>query len=124
MGMYTELIFGATLKKDTPNEVIETLKSMCGLQSEIDILQLSRNPLYAQSCYFGVSSSKPFMEFDSITKKWVISTRGNIKNYEGDIDKFLEWIRPYIANGSGVRDMYAIVMYEEWEEPTIYYLHD
>jgi hypothetical protein len=28
MGMYTELIFGAELKKDTPNEVIEALKYM------------------------------------------------------------------------------------------------
>ena len=30
MGMYTELIFGAKLKKDTPNEVIEALKYMLG----------------------------------------------------------------------------------------------
>lgn len=28
--MYTELIFGATLKKDTPSQVIEALKYMLG----------------------------------------------------------------------------------------------
>jgi len=27
MGMYVELIFGAQLKKDTPKEVIDTLKT-------------------------------------------------------------------------------------------------
>lgn len=30
MGMYTELIFGADLKKDTPKNVIEALKYMIG----------------------------------------------------------------------------------------------
>jgi hypothetical protein len=30
MGMYTELIFGADLKKETPKSVIEALKYMIG----------------------------------------------------------------------------------------------
>lgn len=33
MGAYTELIFGATLKRDTPIEIIETLKYMLGEQA-------------------------------------------------------------------------------------------
>ena len=124
MGMYTELIFGASLKENTPEEVIETLKNMCGLESKTNILNLGRNPFYTQSYYFGVHRSKPFMEYDGISKNWVISTRGNIKNYNNEIETFLEWIKPYIENGSGSRDMYAIVTYEESEEPTIYYLYD
>lgn len=124
MGMYTELIFGASLKPETPNGVIETLKNMCGLDSEIDILKLGRNPFWAQSYYFGVSSSKPFMQYDSIGKNWIISTRGNIKNYDNEIETFLEWIKPHIENGSGFRNMYALVTYEEAGEPTIYYLND
>ena len=56
MGMYTELIFGAELKKDTPNEVIEKLKSMVdGSYSE------GRNVFYPHSCYFAVDQCEPQM---------------------------------------------------------------
>jgi hypothetical protein len=54
----------------------------------------------------------------------VLSTRSNIKNYKQEIETFLEWIKPYINGGSGSRNMYAIVIYEEQDEPTIYYLHN
>jgi len=64
------------------------------------------------------------MWFDDISKSWHLSTRSNIKNYEQEIQTFLEWIKPYIDGGSGGRDMYAIVIYEEQEELDIYYLHD
>ena len=73
------------------------------------------------SSYFGVNKPVKKMWFDDILKAWRISTRSNIKNYENEIEKFLEWIKPYIEKGSGERNMYAIVIYEEASEPTIYY---
>jgi hypothetical protein len=126
MGMYTELIFGARLKKDTPNEVIETLRYLVGdiEKPEKVAIDLWRNPLNFGSYYFAVNSPVRKMWFDEIDEKWHISTRANIKNYESDIEKFLEWIKPFVAGGSGTRDMYAIVIYEESDEPTIYYLYE
>ena len=131
--MYTELIFGANLKQDTPENVIEALKYMIGDTEEKPpnfplpdgrLEWLFRGSNY----YFGVNRpgvNRPVskMWFDDITKKWALSTRSNIKNYEGEIEAFLEWIKPYINSGSGHRDMYAIVTYEEAEAPNIYYLH-
>ena len=127
MGMYTELIFGAELKQDTPQNVIEALKYMMG-----DIEEKPKDfPLPSGRCewlfrgssfYFGVSTSVSKMWFDEIGKAWVLSTRSNIKNYGSEIEIFLEWIKPCIDSGSGHNDMYAIVTYEEEEEPTIYYL--
>lgn len=55
---------------------------------------------------------------------WNISTRSNIKNYSNDIEHFFEWIKPWIKEGSGVRNMYAIVIYECDATPTIYYLDE
>jgi hypothetical protein len=126
MGMYTELIFGAKLKKDTPNEVIETLRYLVGdiEKPEKVAIDLWRNPLNFGSYYFAVNSPVRKMWFDEIDEEWHISTRANIKNYESDIEKFLEWIKPFVAGGSGTRDMYAIVIYEESDEPTIYYLYE
>jgi len=129
MGMYTELIFGADLKKDTPENVIEALKYMIGDTEE----KPKDFPLPNGRCeclfrgssyYFGVNSPVSKMWKDDIGENWVLSTRSNIKNYEGEIEAFLEWIEPYIDGGSGYRDMYAIVTYGEAEAPNIYYLHD
>jgi hypothetical protein len=127
MGMYTELIFGAELKKDTPNNVIEALKYMLGEIEERPnnfSLPIGRCDYLFQcgSYYFAVNKPVNKMWLDEIANQYCISTRSNIKNYANEIETFLEWIKPYIESGSGGRDMYAIVIYEEQDEPTIYYL--
>src|SRR3990167_6474879 len=129
MGMYTELIFGARLKETTPNEVIETLKYMGGdLETKPEKLAFEtstgRNVLRGGSFYFGVHSAVSKLFYDDIANAWALSSRANIKNYEDEIEQFLEWIKPYIDSGSGEREMYAIKIYEEQAEPTIYYLHE
>jgi hypothetical protein len=129
MGMYTELIFGAELKKDTPNQVIEALKYMIGETKE----KPSDFPLPDGRCerlfqggsyYFAINNSATKMWLDDIDEQWHISTRSNIKNYESEIETFLEWIKPYIDSGSGGRDLYAITIYEEQDTPSLYYLYD
>lgn len=127
MGMYTELIFGATLKKETPNEVIEVLKYMLGeSENKPDNFPLPEGRcewlFRGGSYYFAVNNSVSKMWLDDIDNCYHISTRSNIKNYNNEIEIFLRWIEPYISGGSGVNDMYAIVIYEEQDEPTIYYL--
>lgn len=126
--MYTELIFGAELKSDTPNIVIESIKYMLGRIEE----KPKHFPLPDGRCeslftgssfYFGVSSPVCSFWKEEITKNWILSTRSNIKNYFNEIECFLEWIKPYISSGSGSKDMYAIVTYEE-SEPKIYYLNE
>ena len=62
--------------------------------------------------------------YDDIAKQYSLHCRTNIKNYDNESEKFLDWIKPYIAQGSGLRDFYAVVMYEEASEPAIYYLND
>ena len=73
MGMYTELIFGADLKKDTPKNVIETLKYMIGDTEE----KPNDFPLPDGRCewlfrcasyYFGVNRPISKMWFDDISK--------------------------------------------------------
>lgn len=128
MGNYTELIFGCALKKDTPKEVIDTLSFYCGEhQDESKVVfktKSGRNPLNnGGSYYFGVINTNPNLQYDNIRNSWFINSRTNLKNYENEIDDFLSWIKPYIDQGSGEREMYAIVTYESGE-PIIYYLDD
>jgi hypothetical protein len=127
--MYTELIFGASLKRDTPNDVIDALKYMLGeIESKPTNFPLPDGRcewlFRGSSYYFAVNEPVNKMWFDNIDERCHISTRSNIKNYENEIETFLEWIKPYISEGSGCRNMYAIVIYETQDEPTVYYLHD
>lgn len=127
MWMYTELIFWATLKKDTPPEVIEVLQNMIGEKETITKFpfawERASYMLRCSSYYFGTNQHAS-LEFNDIGNQYKISTRSNLKNYDSEIENFLDWIKPYIEQWSWNRDMYAIVIYEESDEPTIYYLHD
>ena len=129
MGQYTELIFGASLKKDTPKEVIDVLDYLVTLNNkpktlpEHDFFKNDRweGVLCMGSYYFGVSDSVSQLWFDKIDKQWHLSNRSNLKNYDSEIENFLDWIKPYIGTGSGTDDFYAIVCNEEERTPTIYY---
>lgn len=126
MGMYTELIFGAQFKEDTPKEVIDALRYMAGHdipEPSSYPMKGERNPLNGGSYYFAVTDPVVKMWQDGINGSWILSSRANIKNYEGEIDKFLTWVKPYIEQGSGSREFYAVVTYEESENPTIHYLY-
>lgn len=127
MGMYTELIFGASLRKETPKFVIDTLKYMLGEIEKPKYFPLPEGRLEwlftSTSYYFGVNIPVSKIWFNEIAKQYSISTRSNIKNYAGEIEEFLAWIKPYIESGSGEKGMYAIVTYEKGE-PVIYNLYN
>ena len=132
MGMYTELIFGAALKESTPDNVINIIKKMVDRNLNIDVelpnhvffnTKWGSSIMRMTSYYFPGTHSPTFWK-DDISKLWYLHFRSNIKNYDNEIDKFLDWIKPYIIKGSGRRNFYAIVTYEESEIPTIYYLNE
>lgn len=125
--MYTEIILGAELKNDTPKNIINALKYITGIEK----IKPKDFPLpdgrcewllQGGSCSFAINKGLAKMWFDNIGKQWIISARANIKNSESEIETFLDWLKPYIKSGSGAREMYAIVMYEEQIEPDVYYL--
>lgn len=121
MGMYTTLCLNCTLKHDTPEDVVKTLYWYCGLGGVPDnnVFRTSsgRNPLntYQNSCLH-------YANMHYCGNSWDISTRGAIKNHEGEIEQFLVWLKPYIAEGVGVDDMYAYTIYENDSNPKIYKL--
>ena len=150
--MYTEFIFGCSLKKDTPKECIDALDYVINgevkkpryenpltyaekqynnsnierttpigeLRAFIDLYDLERLFLSC-SYYFDAPPVKRFY-FDDIDKCYHISTRSNLKDYTNQIETFIDYIKPYIDGGSGIRDVFAYVMYEEDDFPTIYAL--
>jgi len=122
---YTELIFGAKLKKDTPKSVIETLKYLTGENdkpNKLDFKVKKYNPLLGSSTYFGVSQPVTKLTKESRDKTWLLSSRANISNEENEIEDFLNWIKPYVEKGSGENNIYAITIPIDSNSPTIHSL--
>lgn len=137
MGVYTEIIFGAEIST-TNQQVLDVLTYLLGDSDEIPAVLVSNLPDHpffkcdrwkwianTSSYYFGVNVSHRLFKKEPYKENcYIVSFRANIKNYSNEIEHFLNWISPYIVQGSGSRDFYAIVCYEEQDEPTIYYLKD
>lgn len=139
MGMYTEFIFGCSLKESTPKILIDSIDYLINAEtSESNIIRtfsekeivnfIEEHSLYSMfngcSAYFPYAWSRGAFRFEKesfIGKYYEISTRANLKN-GGIIEDFLEYVKPYILEGSGPSDIYAYVQYEESEFPTIYSL--
>lgn len=151
MGMYTEFIFGCSLKKDTPKVCIDALDYIINGEDkqpkyenpvgweqerynerfierttpveEIEnfIEKYDFRRLFTSSSYF-FGAAHPTMRFfwDSIEGSYKISTRSDLKDYENKLEDFVEYIRPFVYMGSGLHDIYAYVLFEECEFPTIY----
>lgn len=132
MGMYTEIVVGCKLKKDTPDQVIYILRYLCNLDTETEPKELPDHPFFKTkgwrsiaacgSYYFGVHNAHSRLVFDDIDKSFNLSIRANLTNYENEIEKFLYWLKPYISQGSGMRELFGYELYEEDSMPTLYFL--
>lgn len=127
MGMYTEISFSAELKQETPAEVIEALQKLTqGEAADLDhpFFNCDRADclMTMGSAYFPQTISAKFT--NDYGYSYRLTFRANLKNYCSEIEKFLDWVWPWLAGGSGMRELVAVVMYEEADEPDLYYLED
>lgn len=142
MGYYTEINFGASLRSDTPKNIIDTLRYIANRDTESDKNLESDDPVLIadenliekyhlwsvmRSCsyYFGISDSISKMWYSNcgFNGYWMISFRSSCKNYDRRLEKFVEWIRPYIDKGSGGKNIYAIITPEDGM-PVLYGTHE
>lgn len=128
MGMYTEIFFKAELVKDVPEEVVAILQHLVeGDLSEAYAGELPDHPLFqcqrwdmlgrGGSAYFS-ENSLPVLKKDWFTKQWNVVLNANLKNYGSEIEKFFDWIDPYVDLPEGRFMGYEL--YEESDEPSIY----
>lgn len=131
MGMYTEFVFAIELKKETPKDVINVLKYMTEeeLIEDIKIESLPKHSFFdtrrweglfiSDSDYFdGITNT--ILKLDPLTESYCLTVRSNLKNYDNEIDKFIDWIKPYIE-GYGHKFL-GYRRHEEDKEPTLIYL--
>jgi len=125
MGMYTELYLGTKLSGDTPPEVFALIEQ--AIEGRHPLANLPDHPFFecerwsfifcgGGSYYFEAPCFQRLFEPDPIcdgARQLLIVV--NIKNYAQEIQHFLDWIGPYIAEGGHVGHM----RYEEEDVPTL-----
>jgi hypothetical protein len=123
MGMYTELVMSARLKDDP--DMIAALKWMLaeGERPETlpnhELFTKGRANWMLTCCsYYFVPRSMHLLEFDDISKDWTFIVRCDLKNYDGEIEAFVDWLTPYFDEED---EMVGYKRYEEDREPTIIY---
>jgi hypothetical protein len=132
MGMYTELFIATRINADAPDapeaDVIKILKYMIGEGPEpahLPAHRLFNKPRWSgmlrQASYYFVPTTVHKLEWDSIGNYWSFITFSNFKNYDGEIDAFIDWLGQYVELDGG-RQMIGYHRYEEEDEPTIIYL--
>lgn len=125
MGMYTELNIGVAFEKDTPNNVINILKCMLG-EGESVRYELPDRPLFktARWHFMLVSDSYYFdgqtdssLHYDDISNQYYLNVRCNLKNYDDEIAKFMDFIQPHLDT----HGFLGYTRYEEFDNPTLIY---
>lgn len=126
MGMYTELYISCGIKQDVPKEVRDVLFHLFGGKEVPEKLpdhpffQCSRwDCIGSMSSFYFVPMPTSRIEVNEISKKIYITSRSDLKNYGSEIEHFLDWIMPYVADGDGAH--IGHMRYEEDREPTILY---
>ena len=126
--MYTEIYINVDLKKETPDDVIRVLEAICCMlpDQECDEVLVDYpdrwSCLFSNMSYYTPSTSSRFLKCDGITGRWSLLGKGDIKNYAGEIQKFFEWIIPWIDACPG--DFIGYSRYEENLQPTLVFLPD
>jgi len=125
MGMYTELHFNSALKEDTKQEIIDILKYMVK-DKEKEPEKLPDHPFFdcerwkrlftTDSFYFDADTHST-LRFCDTSNQYFLCVRINIKNYDGEIGKFIDWINKYLDKFPG--DFIGFSRYEEYEDPTL-----
>jgi hypothetical protein len=124
MGMYTRLTFWADVKLNS--ESVPVLKYMTAIPHAPKPDAIPKHELFrcehwemlacGASAYHRTGRSS-FIA-DSVADAWLLNIDSSLKNYDGEIKKFLNWLTPY---DSGYDEFRGFYLYEEDEHPTLIY---
>ncbi len=124
MGMYTAFHFASELKKEIPEEVIEVLKFMNTGENKPetlpnhDFFKTERwFCLFRMDSYYFDAETHSSFRFNEISGSYYLTVTSNLKNYDSEIELFVEWITPYLQKFDG--EFLGYSRYEETEEPNI-----
>lgn len=124
MGMYTEVFFRAEVDKEAYFIMRE---ASVGVTFERQPHPLFTKPRFSQLFRGGSAYFPAANHFKSEADPWAshppirsVSFRANLKNYDGEIQAFFDWVRPHCVTEGFI----GYSLYEEADMPTLYFAGD
>lgn len=127
MGMYTEFHFNSELKEDVPESVLAVLRYMLPSDNEQPEPPLPDHPFFkcerwrmllTMDSYYFDADTHSTLRLDH-DESYYLCVRSNLKNYDNEINRFVDWITPYLDKFGG--EFLGFKRYEEIEVPTLLY---
>ena len=127
MGMYTALHFNSELSIKKNSMIADILKYMVGDTKEMPELLPDHELFKTESWRYMLQMDSYYFDEDTIsTLRWddngdsyYLCIRCNLKNYDSEIEKFIDWIMLYLDEYKQEGDFLGFYRYEEDEDPTI-----
>ena len=122
MGMYTELVLKCTVSSEAPIKVREVLHFLFGAGS--DPVTLPDHEFFECPRWKCIGNMSSFYHHPSQVNSLLeqcgdihIFSRSDLKSYDGEIYKFIEWLKPYASCTEG--ECLGWTWYEEEVTPTL-----
>lgn len=129
MGMYTELVLSCNIYNEP--EVIKVLQYMCD-GSQPNPTTIPNHPLFEDggrwqwmfrcSSHYHVPRNHASIEYNDIGRVWTLIVRCDFKNYNDEVSKFVDWIKPYVYTHGNEKQLIGYSLYEEDDEPKLLYV--
>lgn len=122
MGAYTEIFVNVDLKPDVPEEVLAVLRAICDgeYNTALEGKPGRWSMLFGNGSCFTPLTSCANLTYDEIRNGWSLLGKGDIKNYEGEIEAFFGWLMPWVDGEEG--DFIGYKRYEECQTPELVFL--
>ncbi len=116
MGVYTQFFCDITLDKAVPGDILSALAKIADLNERDDDFSFLQTPhaffrcqhlrslFFCSSAYFPDAEQGYFLfkrvEGTYQDAVYAIRCRSSLKNYDSEITKFSDWIRPFVSCGT------------------------
>lgn len=120
MGMYTELLLKVEVKDGLPEEVEDVLNFLFNREDHSYPAVLPDHKFFRAPRWPAIGSCSSHYHIpwsNSMYSGHYIFSRSDLKNYDDEIELFLDWVTPYLATYKGV--CYGWTWYEEEDAPTL-----
>ena len=119
MGMYTEIYVNVDLKKETPQEIIDTLGQLCA-NVQPDGFPKRSGALFSNGSYYTPFTFVRSLTYDTNLSRWSFLGKGDLKNYSGEVEHFFDWLMPWVDGSPG--DFVGYRRYELDQKPTLVFI--
>lgn len=110
MGMYTRLVLNVAVRETAP-----IITELCSMVRGEGTHGGRRAWMLGSSSHYHDNINSKSIEYDEVSKCWKLSVCCDLKNYEDEIQWFLDFIAPYVKT----QDLAGYVRYEENEAPDL-----